>query len=106
MPKKDAKYDKEIKTTLDLKTERGRELYKMRRDTQKLTDDARYGALEKNRSPVPGEGPKGRAKSDAAKKARDGRPPISLEAKKALINGQRTKPKKKKPSKTYHYEYK
>ena len=103
MPKKDAKYDKEVKTTRDLTTKRGRELYQMRRDTQELTDKARYGALEKNRIPVAGEGAKGRAKSDAAKKARGGKRPISLEAKKALINGQKAKPKKKK---TFHYEYK
>ena len=106
MPKKDAKYDKEIKTTTpDLRTKRGQEIYKMRKSTKDLTREVRDAVLEKNRIPVAGEGKKGRAKSDAAKEARGGKKPISLGAKKALITGQRPK-KKKKPSTTFHYEYK
>ena len=69
MPKKDAKYDKEIKTTFpDLTTKRGQEIYKMRKATGDLTREVRDAVLEKNRIPVAGEGKKGRAKSDAAKK--------------------------------------
>ena len=106
MPKKDAKYDKEVKTTFpDLKTKKGQELYKMRRDTEKLTREARDRVLEKNRIRVAGEGKKGRAKSDAAEKARGGKPALSTEAQKALIRGQRPK-KKRNPPKDFHYEYK
>ena len=107
MPKKDAKYDKEVKTAFpDLSTKKGQELYKMRRATEKLTRETRDKVLEKNRIKVAGEGKKGRAKSEAAEKARGGKPALSTEAQLALIRGQRPKPKKKKPKKTYHYEYK
>jgi hypothetical protein len=96
MPKKDAKYDKEVKTTLDLKTKRGQELHKMRRDTGDLIRETRDDVLKKHRIPVAGEGKKGRAKSDAAKKARGGKPPISTEAQLAVIRGQRPKKKAKR----------
>lgn len=106
MPKKDAKYDKEVKTTFpDLKTKKGQELYKMRRATEKLTHEARDRVLEKNRIRVAGEGKKGRAKSDAAEKARGGKPALSTDAQVALIRGQKPK-KKRNPPKDFHYEYK
>ena len=107
MPKKDAKYDKEVKTTMDLSTKRGRELAAMRRATKELTRETRDKVLEKNIIKVAGEGKKSRARAEAAERARGGKPALSTEAQLALIRGQRPKPKnKKKPSKTYHYEYK
>ena len=106
MPKKDAKYNKEVKTTFpDLNTKRGRELHKMRRDTSDLTLETRDKVLAKNRQRGAGEGKKSRAKADAAEKARGGKRPISTEAKLALIRGQKPK-KKRKPPKDFHYEYK
>ena len=106
MPKKDAKYDKAVKTTFpDLKTKEGKELYNMRRSTEKLTREARDRVLEKNRIKVAGEGKKSRAKAEAAEKARGGKPALSTEAQRALIRGQRPK-KKRQPPKDFHYEYK
>ena len=106
MPKKDAKYNKEVKTKLpDLTTKRGKELYEMREATKKLTRETRDSVLEKNRIRVAGEGKKSRAKADAARKARGGKPALSTDAQVALIRGQKPK-KKRKPPKDFHYEYK
>jgi hypothetical protein len=106
MPKKDAKYNKEVKTKFpDLKTKRGKELYQMRRDTDKLIRETRDSVLEKNIIHVAGEGKKSRAKADAAKKARGGKPALSTDAQVAMIKGQKPK-KKKSPPKDFHYEYK
>ncbi|MDA8620276.1 hypothetical protein N9L28_05865 [Luminiphilus sp.] len=106
MPRKDAKYDKEVKTTMpDLKTKEGRDLYRMRKETKDLARETRDRVLEKNRIRVAGEGKKGRAKADAAEKARGGKPALSAGAQRALIGGQKPK-KKRNPPKDFHYEYK
>lgn len=106
MPKKDAKYDKPVKTTTDLSTKKGREIYKMRRDTEKLMRETRDAVLEKNRVRVAGEGKKGRAKSDAAEKARGGQKPISVEAKKVLLGANKPKRKKSSDSWSAYMDYK
>ena len=106
MPKKDAKYDKPVKTTTDLSTEKGRKIYKMRRDTEALMRETRDSVLEKNRVRVATEGKNGRAKSDAAEKARGGKKPISVEAKKVLLGANKPKPKKSGDGWSAYMEYK
>jgi hypothetical protein len=106
MPKKDAKYDKEVKTkSPDLKTKRGKELYKMRRDTDKLIRETRDSVLEKNRTDLLMASKKEKERAAAAKKARGGKPALSTDAQLALLRGQKPK-KKKSPPKDFHYEYK
>ena len=96
MPKKDAKYDKEIKTTFpDLTTKRGQEIYKMRKATGDLTREVRDAVLEKIEFLVAGEGKKGRAKSDAAKKQGVENCHLALKRKRLLSEGKGPRKKKK-----------
>ena len=106
MPKKDAKYNKEVKTkSPDLKTKRGKELHKMRRDTENLARETRDSVLEKNRTDLLMASKKEKERAAAAKKARGGKPALSADAQVAMIRGQKPE-KKRSPPKDFHYEYK
>lgn len=102
MPKKDAKYDKPVARTK--KSHRARAV---RGFDDKIEREVRSAVIEKNLPDLLMPSKSEKARAAAAKKARGGKPQISSGAMDALTgrNTPKAKPKKKKPSKTYHYEY-
>ncbi len=103
MPKKNAKYDEPVARTK--KSHRARAV---RGFDDKIERKVKAAVIEKNLPDLLMPSKSEKARAEAAKKARGGKPPLSSGAMGVLLgrNTPKAKPKKKKPSKTYHYEYK